>query len=281
MKNSSWCAGLAAVIGIGCIGLLADAFASAEILRVQGSAGFADEVMRPYQSKIEALTGHKLSILATSADRGLLALLQGDADLAMIAPPRKSRPDLTVGLLRDFRIAKSRVAFPVNPDNPVRSVSVAKLKQVLNGQLDNWRQLGGPDLPIHVVSLRGDNGPKRATEEAIMGGQPITPYSPLIVENAQEIVRTIGRDRGAIGFASVLLGFEQRPVGGADEILLDRVRVRREASDADAHREARGDAGASFHRRHGGADTLGQPDGVLRLLARQQHREFLAAVARR
>src|SRR6266404_3193523 len=201
MKNSSWCAGLAAVIGIGCIGLLADAFASAEILRVQGSAGFADEVMRPYQSKIEALTGHKLSILATSADRGLLALLQGDADLAMIAPPRKSRPDLTVGLLRDFRIAKSRVAFPVNPDNPVRSVSVAKLKQVLNGQLDNWRQLGGPDLPIHVVSLRGDNGPKRATEEAIMGGQPITPYSPLIVENAQEIVRTIGRDRGAIGFA--------------------------------------------------------------------------------
>src|SRR5258707_12563593 len=109
MKNSSWCAGLAAVIGIGCIGLLADAFASAEILRVQGSAGFADEGMRPYQSKIEALTGHKLSILATSADRGLLALLQGDADLAMIAaplealvaPPRKPRPGLTARTLPD------------------------------------------------------------------------------------------------------------------------------------------------------------------------------------
>jgi phosphate transport system substrate-binding protein len=208
MKNSSWCALLAAVIGIGCVGLWADAFASAEVLKVQGSAGFADEVMRPYQAKVEALTGHKLSILATTADRGLLALLQGDADLAMIAAPlevmvaplRKSRPDLPVGLLRDFRIAKSRVAFPVNPDNPVRSVPVAKLKQLLNGQLDNWRQLGGPDLPIHVVSLRGDNGPTRATEEAILGGQSITPHSALIVENAQEIVRTIARDRGAIGF---------------------------------------------------------------------------------
>jgi ABC-type phosphate transport system substrate-binding protein len=118
----------------------------------------------------------------------------------MVAPLRKSRPDLPVGLLRDFRISKSRVAFPVNPDNPVRSVPVAKLKQLLNGQLDNWRQLGGPDLPIHVVSLRGDNGPKRATEEAILGGQSITPHSALIVENAQEIVRTIARDRGAIGF---------------------------------------------------------------------------------
>jgi ABC-type phosphate transport system substrate-binding protein len=82
----------------------------------------------------------------------------------------------------------------------VRSVPVAKLKLLLNGQLDNWRQLGGPDLPIHVVSLRGDNGPKRATEEAILGGQSITPHSALIVENAQEIVRTIARDRGAIGF---------------------------------------------------------------------------------
>ena len=100
MKNSSWCAVLAAVIGIGCVGLLADAFASAEVLKIQGSAGFADEVMRPYQGKVEALTGHKLSILATTADRGLLAVLQGDADLAMIAAPlevmvaslRKSRP---------------------------------------------------------------------------------------------------------------------------------------------------------------------------------------------
>jgi ABC-type phosphate transport system substrate-binding protein len=118
----------------------------------------------------------------------------------MVAPLRKSRPDLPIGLLRDFRISKSRVAFPVNPDNPVRSVPVAKLRQLLNGQIDNWRQLGGPDLPIHVISLGGDNGPKRATEEALLAGQRITPHSGLIVENAQEIVRTIVRDRGAIGF---------------------------------------------------------------------------------
>lgn len=208
MRHSSWCAALAAVIGVVCVGLLTDGFALAETLIVQGSAGFADEVMRPYQDKVEALTGHKLRIMATTGDRGLLAVLQGEADLAMIAGPvedmvaplRKSRPELPIGLLRDFRISKSRVAFPVNPDNPVRSVSVAKLRQLLNGQIDNWRQLGGPDLPIHVVSIGADNGPKRATEEALLAGQRITPHSGLIVENAQEIVRTIVRDRGAIGF---------------------------------------------------------------------------------
>jgi phosphate transport system substrate-binding protein len=164
--------------------------------------------MRPYQDKVEELTGHKLRIVPSTAQRGLLAVLQGEADLAMIAAPldfmvvplRKSNPNLPVGLLRDFRISKSRVAFPVNPDNPVRSVSVAKLKQVLNGQIDNWRQLGGPDLPIHVISLPGDSGPKRATEEAILAGQRINPHSGLVVENAQEIVKAIVRDRGAIGF---------------------------------------------------------------------------------
>ena len=67
MKNSSWCAVLAAVIGIGCVGLLADAFASAELLRIQGSAGFADEVMRPYQGKVEALTAFHLALPESDA----------------------------------------------------------------------------------------------------------------------------------------------------------------------------------------------------------------------
>jgi phosphate transport system substrate-binding protein len=208
MKNPSWCAVLAAVIGVGSLCPLHDGSASAETLTIQGSSGFADEVMRPYKDKVEALTGHKLSVIATTADLGLLAVLQGETDLAMIAAPletmvaplRKSRPDLPFHLLRDFRIAKSRVAFPVNPDNPVRSVSLAKMKQLLNGQVDNWRQLGGPDLPIHVISLRGEGGPKGATEETILRGKRITPHSEQIVENAREIVQTIAQDRGAIGF---------------------------------------------------------------------------------
>jgi phosphate transport system substrate-binding protein len=90
----------------------------------------------------------------------------------------------------------------VNPANPVRSVSLAKLKQILNGQIGNWRELGGPDLPIHVVSLPDGGGAKRVTEEMLLGGQRMTPRSEIIVKSGLEIVQTVAQDRGALGFAA-------------------------------------------------------------------------------
>jgi phosphate transport system substrate-binding protein len=207
MKNSSWGAMAAAIVGIGCLGALNEGSASAETLSIQGSPGFADEMMEPYQDRIEALTGHKLNVTSTATGAGLLALLKGETDLAMIsgpldsmvAPLRKSRPDLPIDLLREFRVAQSQVAYTVNPGNPVRSVSLAKLKQVLNGQIGNWRELGGPDLPIDVVSLRNGGGSKRATRETLFGAERMTPRSDMIVESDKDVVQAVAQNRGALG----------------------------------------------------------------------------------
>jgi len=209
MRISSWGAVLAAVVGIGCLGPSNAGFAAAATVSIQGSRGFSDDLIKPHQVKIEALTGHKLSLMANTTVQGLLAVLKGEADLAMISAPldsmvallKKSRPDLPFHLLREFRVAEVRLAYPVNPANPVRSVSLAKLKQILNGQIGNWRELGGPDLPIHVVSLPDGGGAKRVTEEMLLGGQRMTPRSEIIVKSGLEIVQTVAQDRGALGFA--------------------------------------------------------------------------------
>jgi phosphate transport system substrate-binding protein len=171
MEIFSRYAALAAAIAV-CAGALNAGPASAETLTVQGSTGFVSEVLTPYQARIEALAGHKLNVTTSTSAQGLLALLNGEADLAMISAPlepmiallREMRPDLPYHLLREYRVVRSRVAYIVNPENPVRSVPIARLKQVLMGQIDNWRQLGGPDLPIHVVSTRDGGGTKRTTE---------------------------------------------------------------------------------------------------------------------
>src|SRR5258708_6985209 len=209
MRNSSWGAVLAAVVGIGCLGPSDGGFAAAVTVSIQGSRGFSDDLIKPHQVKIEALTGHKLSLLANTTVQGLLAVLKGEADLAMISAPldsmvallKKSRPDLPFHLLREFRVAEVRLAYPVNPANPVRSVSLAKLKQILNGQIGNWRELGGPDLPIHLVSLPYRGGAKGVTGAVLLGGQRMTPRSEIIVNSALEAIQTVAQDRGAMGFA--------------------------------------------------------------------------------
>ena len=75
--------------------------------------------MGPYQSRIEKLAGHKLTVSTSTSGEGLLALLKGEADLAMISASldsmiellRKTTPGLSFGRLREFRISQARVAF--------------------------------------------------------------------------------------------------------------------------------------------------------------------------
>jgi len=201
------------VVGIGCLIALNDSSASAETLSIQGSPGFAEEVMIPFQERIEALTGDKLNVTANATRVALIALLKGETDLAMIsgaldsmvAQLRKSRPDLPLQLLREFRVAKSRIAYPVNADNPVRSVPLAKVKQILSGQIGNWRELGGPDLPIHVVWLRNGGGARRATRETLFGGERMTPRLETIVESEYQVIQTVFQDRGALGICRASL----------------------------------------------------------------------------
>ena len=206
MKTLSRCAALAAAIGI--VGAWGAGSASAETLRLQGSTGFANDIMSRYQGDIETLTSDKLKVTPTSSVRGLVALFKGETDLAMVAAPletmiglvRETHPDLPFHLLQEFRVTRARVAYPVNPANPIRKVSIPQLKKILTGQIDNWRQLGGPNLPIVVVSHEG-GGTKRITEFLVSDGRPIAPHSHIVAAGPEDVVRMVAKDRGALGIA--------------------------------------------------------------------------------
>src|SRR5712672_2135439 len=78
MKKSPYRAALSAVIGIGYFGVATDSSASAETFRIQGSIAFANQLLVPYQDRIEHVTGHQLSVVQSKASLGLLALFNGE-----------------------------------------------------------------------------------------------------------------------------------------------------------------------------------------------------------
>ena len=191
---------------------MAGASASAETLRIQGSIGFAKQVLVPYQEKIEHETSLRLNVVTCRAGLALLALFAGEADLAMVsAQPeevvallKKTRPDLPFNRLHSFFVFQGRIAFAVNPNNPVRRVPLAKLRQVLTGQINNWQDLGGPDLPIRVISVADGSGTRLTTQEVLLGGEPIAASSETRVANSDDVVKAVAEDRGALGITQAV-----------------------------------------------------------------------------
>ncbi|KLD80122.1 flagellar motor protein MotB [Xanthomonas hyacinthi] len=88
---------------------------------------------------------------------GFADLVRGDAELAMLARAPDARERDAAWQLGDlsspdqnFVVALDGARVLVAADNPLASLSVAQLRDILSGRLTRWSQLGGADLPIEV-----------------------------------------------------------------------------------------------------------------------------------
>ena len=183
--------------------------AYSQTLIVQGSTTFTSALLLPNQAEIESRAGQKLIIYPNKSSLGLLALLQGRADLAMTSSARESEvsvlkrtdPDLPFDRLRFFEVWRVLVAFAVHPRNPVRSTTAVNMGRILRGQTTNWRELGGADLPIRLVAVREGGGVQLAVEEELLGGNVTAAKDVIRVQIGTQVVKIVEQEPGALGLA--------------------------------------------------------------------------------
>jgi phosphate transport system substrate-binding protein len=184
---------------------------AAETFLVQGSTTFNDRVMKPYQAAIEASSGHALTVVPNKSSLGIVALFEKRADFAMISGPlatevaalRKSNPEFRYERLRTFEVSRTRMAFGVNPANPVRKVTVEAMRKVLFGEITNWRELGGPELPIRLVIVREGGGVQATVESQLLEGRKISAPDPIVVQISTQVLKVVEQEPSAIGLAQL------------------------------------------------------------------------------
>jgi len=214
MKNSSHFAGwklAARGIAVLLAGTLGIGAARCDDLVVQGSTTFTTTLAQPFAGAVEAQTGHRLEIIPNKSSLGLLALLEQKADLAMISTTldreveilRRSDPNLPLQRLQAFEIARTRAALVVHPDNPVRGARLPDIAKILTGEITNWKQLGGADLPIRVVAVREGGGVLASVEAALLGAGHITAPDPIRVQVGTQIVRVVAQEPAALGITQL------------------------------------------------------------------------------
>ena len=185
----------------------------AETLVIQGSTTFARRI-EPYKSAIEASSKHELTLIPNKTVPGLVALLEGRADMAMTSAPLKDEIEVlktlipswsTHNRLVEHEILESRIAFALNPANRVRSGSLDQVRQIILGKITNWAALGGDDLPIRVVLVGGGGGVTTVIESELLEGQPAAGPHIIYVKTPVQVIQVVEQLPGAIGFAQVAL----------------------------------------------------------------------------
>lgn len=198
----------------------------ARALTLQGSTTFTTSVVEPHGKEVEADTGIALEIIPNKSSLGLLALFERKADLAMISADlskeiqilKEARPDLPLERLEAFEIARTRAAFVVHPDNPLRRLTLASLRKILTGEVTNWKSLGGADLPIRVVAVRTGGGVLASVETALLGSSHLSAPDAIRVQVGTQVVKVVSQEPGALGVTQ--LGIVRR--SNAVELETDR-----------------------------------------------------------
>jgi phosphate transport system substrate-binding protein len=193
-------------------GALASWTAAADTLVVQGSTTFNRRVMLVHQAAIEVASGHTLTVIPNKSTPGLIALFEGRAQMAMISAPlaseiaevRRLAPAMPCERLHAFEIMATRIAIGVHPSNPVRQASLEDIKRILLGEITNWKDLGGADLPIRVA-LAGGGGIVAVVKSELLEGRSVAAPNVLDASSPEQLVQIMEQSPDVVGFAQLSL----------------------------------------------------------------------------
>jgi len=99
----------------------------------------------------------------------------------------------------EIDVALDGIAIAVHPSNPLEAITMEQLKLIFTGQYSNWSELGGPDVPILVLSRESSSGTYAYFSEFVMDKEDYPDHARLMPATSS-IVDSIAEDRGAVGY---------------------------------------------------------------------------------
>ena len=190
-------------IGIGCIDKSEQV---TESILIKGS----DTVLPLAQAEAETLMieniDRSITVIGGGSGVGIAALIDGNVDIAMASRSMKG-PEIETA--RDHgidpiehTICWDGIAVVVNPDNPVFALSLSQIQGIYNGSTSNWKNVGGEDRIITVISRDSSSGTYEYFKEHVLMTEDYRPDT-LIQSATGAIVMEISQNKNAIGYIGI------------------------------------------------------------------------------
>ncbi|MGL4235209.1 substrate-binding domain-containing protein [Tabrizicola sp.] len=162
-----------------------------------GDAGFGDDL-------------GSILVTATRSGDAFKTLLDGSAQIGMssrrITPEearalRDAQKGNMVSIGQEHIIAVDSLVLIVNPANKMEQISIQDLQRIYSGEVTNWSQLGGEDLPITVITRAEGSGTLAVFNDRIFGeNAPAANPAFKVVDDNNEVASLVNETPGAIGY---------------------------------------------------------------------------------
>lgn len=175
-------------------------------LMLSGSTTVQSRILEPLAADIRAATGIDLKIEGIGSGNGFKRLVAGEVPAAIISAPLAgflaSAGLADDGTYRQHDLLEDVIAPIVNVRNPVSELSWDQLKGLYSGVIKNWKEVGGPDLPVRVVTSHPESATREVVWELVMGKKVDYARNARVVYATKKEMVLVAESEGAIGAVS-------------------------------------------------------------------------------
>ncbi len=194
-----------AVLAVAVFAFMAGVSEASSIV-IKGSTTVLPVAQGTLEAFMKAHPGVQMSLSGGGSGEGIKALIDKTTDIATSS--RDIKPS-------EIELAKSRgvnpmehvVAFDaiipvVHPTNKVSNLTIDQLSQIYQGKITNWKEVGGDDRRIVVISRDSSSGTFESWDHFVMKKEKVTPRAQMLASNGA-LVTAVAKNRFAIAYLGI------------------------------------------------------------------------------
>jgi len=170
-------------------------------IQVTGSTSVGPYAEEP-AAAFDAKNGNKTSVDVSQvgSTAGINAVIDGTADIGMSS--RNLTQAETDKGLKTYKIADDGIAIIVNTGNGVNGLTTEQIREIFAGNITNWKQVGGTDADIVVVTREAGSGTRNGFESLVMQKKANITRNAIQQGTTGAVKTYVQGNKNAIGYIS-------------------------------------------------------------------------------
>jgi phosphate transport system substrate-binding protein len=159
----------------------------------------ATNVANDYQGRCK---GASITVNGGGSGTGLTQVAAGQVQIGN--SDVFANPQQTPGLV-DHWVAVVIFAIVLNSQvTGITNLTTAQLQGIYSGKTTNWNEVGGPNLPIVVVTRPASSGTRQTFQNYVLGGvETVSGPSNLQTDSTGAVLTNVRQTAGAIGYVTL------------------------------------------------------------------------------
>lgn len=174
---------------------------------LSGSTTILPIVQKAVEVFMQKNPSARMEVAGGGSGNGIKALIDKSADIAMASRPMKAKEEESAAAAgvspRKHVVALDAVLPVVHPSNPVKNLTIEQLRDIYAGRVTNWKEVGGVDGKIVVVTRDTSSGTYETWQEFVLGEKTRVFAGALSQASSGAVLQTVAQNPRAIGYEGI------------------------------------------------------------------------------